>query len=141
MSRSGFENVLARHLATAAKRAPSLAEKCVTPHMLRHSCAMHTLQATGDVRKVSLWLGNASIQRTEIDLRADPTEKLEMVAGVAMPKLKPALPPAGQAARAAGRQGQSIIMRSWNREKQRRRNPRRPQLRITIRSAYYRIAE
>lgn len=89
MSRSGFEYVLAGHLAIAAKRAPSLAEKRVTPHVLRHSCAMHTLQATGDVRKVSLWLGHASIQSTEIYLRADPTEKLEMVAGVAMPKLKP----------------------------------------------------
>jgi len=89
MSRSGFEYVLAGHLAIAAKRAPSLAEKRVTPHVLRHSCAMHTLQATGDVWKVSLWLGHASIQSTEIYLRADPTEKLEMVAGIAMTKLKP----------------------------------------------------
>jgi integrase/recombinase XerD len=62
MSRSGFEYVLASHVAIAAKKAPSLAEKRVTPHVLRHSCAMHTLQATGDVRKVSLWLGHASIQ-------------------------------------------------------------------------------
>jgi len=41
--------------------------------VLRHSCAMHILQATGDVRKVSLWLGHASMQSTEIYLRADPT--------------------------------------------------------------------
>lgn len=89
MSRSGFEYVLARHVITAAKAEPGLADKRVTPHVLRHSCAMHTLQATGDVRKVSLWLGHASIQSTEIYLRADPTEKLEMIAGAAMPKLKP----------------------------------------------------
>ena len=89
MSRSGFEYVLAWHVVTAAKAEPGLADKRVTPHVLRHSCAMHTLQATGDVRKVSLWLGNASIQSTEIYLRADPTEKLEMIAGAAMPKLKP----------------------------------------------------
>ncbi len=49
---------------------------------------MHTLQATGDVRKVSLWLG-ASIQSTETCLRADPTEKPEMIADMMMPKLKP----------------------------------------------------
>lgn len=89
MSRSGFEYILARHVALAAKAEPGLLEKRVTPHVLRHSCAMHTLQATGDVRKVSLWLGHASIQSTEIYLRADPTEKLEMIAGTVMPKLKP----------------------------------------------------
>ena len=89
MSRSGFEYILARHVVAAGKAEPGLLEKRVTPHVLRHSCAMHTLQATGDVRKVSLWLGHASIQSTEIYLRADPTEKLEMIAGVSMPKLKP----------------------------------------------------
>lgn len=108
MSRSGFEYVLASHVAIAAKKAPSLAEKRVTPHVLRHSCAMHTLQATGDVRKVSLWLGHASIQSTEIYLRADPTEKLEMVAGVAMPKLKPGRfrPPDKLLVMLAGKAGQ-----------------------------------
>lgn len=50
---------------------------------------MHTLQATGDVRKVSLWLGHASVQSTEIYLHADPTEKLEMLNGVGMPNLRP----------------------------------------------------
>ena len=71
MSRSGFEYVLGEHVVTAARKMPSIVEKRVTPHVLRHSCAMHTLQATGDVRKVSLWLGHASIQSTEIYLRAD----------------------------------------------------------------------
>lgn len=107
MSRSGFEYVLASHVVAAARRAPSLAEKRVTPHVLRHSCAMHTLQATGDVRKVSLWLGHASIQSTEIYLRADPTEKLEMIAGTSMPGLKPGRfrPPDKLLAMLAGKSG------------------------------------
>jgi integrase/recombinase XerD len=50
---------------------------------------MHTLLATHDVRKVSLWLGHASLQSTEIYLRADPTEKLEALAAVIPPTLKP----------------------------------------------------
>jgi site-specific recombinase XerC len=50
---------------------------------------MHTLQATGDVRRVSLWLGHASIQSTEIYLRADPTEKLAALAKTSAPLLKP----------------------------------------------------
>ena len=83
MTRSGFEYILAKHVAVAAGRQPSIAGKRVTPHVLRHSCAMHTLQATGDVRKVALWLGHASLQSTEAYLRADPTEKLEALATMA----------------------------------------------------------
>jgi hypothetical protein len=49
---------------------------------------MHTLLATHDVRKVSLWLGHASLQSTEIYLRADPTEKLEALAAVMPPTVK-----------------------------------------------------
>jgi integrase/recombinase XerD len=44
---------------------------------------MHTLRATRDVRKVSLWLGHATLQSTEIYLRADPTEKLEALTAIA----------------------------------------------------------
>ena len=37
---------------------------------------------------MSLWLGHASIQSTEIYLRADPTEKLEALAAMAQPMFK-----------------------------------------------------
>jgi site-specific recombinase XerD len=89
MTRSGFEYILTKHVVTASRVAPSLAGKDVTPHVLRHTCAMHTLQATRDVRKVSLWLGHASLQSTEVYLRADPTEKLEALAAMMPPMLKP----------------------------------------------------
>lgn len=80
MTRSGFEYILAKHVAVAVRKQPSIANKRVTPHVLRHSCAIHTLQATRDIRKVALWLGHASLQSTETYLRADPTEKLEAIA-------------------------------------------------------------
>ncbi|MFN0192315.1 MAG: tyrosine-type recombinase/integrase [Aestuariivirga sp.] len=89
MTRSGFEYILAKHIATAAKTLPAIAAKRVTPHVLRHSCAMHMLQATHDVRKVALWLGHASLQSTEAYLRADPTGKLEALAAGAAPNLRP----------------------------------------------------
>ncbi|WP_404295165.1 hypothetical protein ACD578_27535 (plasmid) [Microvirga sp. RSM25] len=50
---------------------------------------MHTLQATRDVRKVSPWLGHATLQSAEIYLRADPTEKLEALAAMVPPSLRP----------------------------------------------------
>src|ERR1700730_17312105 len=57
MTRSGFEYILTKHVATAAQKQPSIGKKRVTPHVLRHTRAMHTLLATKDVRKVSLGLG------------------------------------------------------------------------------------
>ena len=77
MTRRGFAKRLDLHARGAAKSVPSIAGKSVSPHLLRHACAMHTLEVTGDVRKVSLWLGHASIQTTEMYLRADPTDKLD----------------------------------------------------------------
>lgn len=89
LTRSGFEYILAKHVATAAITCPSISSKHVSPHVLRHTCAMHTLQATHDVRKVSLWLGHASVKSTEIYLRADPTEKLDALQAGVAPKLRP----------------------------------------------------
>jgi integrase/recombinase XerD len=88
MTRSGFEYILAKHVEVAATKMPSLAKKRISPHSLRHSCAMSTLLATHDVRKVSLWLGHASLKSTEIYLRADPTEKLEALMAVTPPALR-----------------------------------------------------
>ena len=88
MSRSGFEYVLSKHVGTAVEGCPSLRLKRVAPHVLRHTAAMLVLQATGDIRKVSLWLGHASIQATEIYLRADPSEKLEAIDAMAPLALK-----------------------------------------------------
>ena len=79
MTRFGFEYVLHKHVQTAAQSCASLQKKHVSPHVLRHTSAMLVLQATGDIRKVSLWLGHANIRTTEIYLRADPTEKLEAI--------------------------------------------------------------
>ena len=88
MSRHGFAHRLALHVEAARRNAPSLAGKRVSPHVLRHSCAMHTLEATGDIRKVSLWLGHAGIQSTEAYLRADPAEKFDVLAAGLPPGIK-----------------------------------------------------
>lgn len=49
---------------------------------------MHTLEATRDVRKVSLWLGHASVKSTEVYLRVDPTEKLAVLEAGVAPSLR-----------------------------------------------------
>lgn len=88
MSRHGFANRLAVHIGTAQRSAPSLARKRVTPHVLRHTCAIHTLEATGDIRRVALWLGHSSVTSTEIYLRIDPSEKLDILDAGVPPQIK-----------------------------------------------------
>ena len=88
MSRHGFAHRLAAHLKTAQRAAPTLAQKRVTPHALRHTCAIHTLEATGDIRRVALWLGHSSVLSTEIYLRVDPAEKLDILDAGTPPQIK-----------------------------------------------------
>jgi integrase/recombinase XerD len=88
MTRSGFEYVLAKHVQTAMKSNPSLSTKRISPHVLRHTCALTVLQATKDLRKVSLWLGHAHMQTTEMYTRADPSVKLEALEAMIAPQLR-----------------------------------------------------
>jgi site-specific recombinase XerD len=88
LTRDGFKYILAKHVAVAAAKCPSLARKTVSPHVLRHTCAMTLLHATGDLRKVSLWLGHSDMKTTQMYLRADPAEKLDAALAVTPPSLK-----------------------------------------------------
>jgi site-specific recombinase XerD len=88
MSRAGFEYILEKHTSVARERCPSLAAKRVTPHVLRHTCALTILEATKDIRKVSLWLGHAHVQTTEMYTRADPSIKLEALEATTAPHLR-----------------------------------------------------
>jgi integrase/recombinase XerD len=88
MTRSGFEYILRKHARTAANHCPSLLMKRISPHVLRHTCALTVLQATNDLRKVSLWLGHANMQTTEMYTRADASVKLEALESIVAPKLR-----------------------------------------------------
>jgi site-specific recombinase XerD len=88
MTRSGFEYILRKHVQAATKSCPLLSKKRVSPHVLRHTCALTVLQATKDLRKVSLWLGHAHMQTTEMYTRADPSVKLEALEATIAPELR-----------------------------------------------------
>jgi integrase/recombinase XerD len=88
MSRWGFAYLLQHHAQTARQKCPSLTKKQLSPHVLRHTCAMIVLQATQDIRKVSLWLGHSNLATTEVYTRADPTEKLEAIEAIVPPHLR-----------------------------------------------------
>jgi integrase/recombinase XerD len=71
LSADGVQFLLAKHLAAARQKCPSLKNKHVTPHVLRHSAAMELLQAGVDRSVIALWLGHESIETTQIYLDAD----------------------------------------------------------------------
>jgi integrase/recombinase XerD len=85
---SGFNYIVKKHVHVASKDLPSLSKKRVSPHVLRHTCAMNSLHATRDIRKVALWLGHSALKSTEIYLRADPTEKLSTIERALPPDLR-----------------------------------------------------
>ena len=80
--------ILDKHTRAAAAECPALVRRSVSPHQLRHSCAVMMLQATRDIRKVALWLSHADVRTTEIYLRLDPSEKLEAMESVLPPALR-----------------------------------------------------
>ena len=71
MSQDAIEDCVKRHAATAAATCPSLTSKNVTPHVLRHSCAVRMLRSGIDIAVIALWMGHESTRTTMIYLKAD----------------------------------------------------------------------
>ena len=64
LTRDGVAYILSKYTAAAAKDRPQLARKKVTPHVLRHSCAVALLQSGADVTVIRDYLGHAGVATT-----------------------------------------------------------------------------
>jgi site-specific recombinase XerD len=89
LSRDAVERRLATHKKTAVEGCPSLADKRLHPHVLRHSCAMALLRAGVDTTVIALWLGHADTRSTQPYLHADLSIKERALALVAAPEIAP----------------------------------------------------
>jgi integrase/recombinase XerD len=89
LSRDALEHRLNRHAATAAERCPSLHDKRITAHVLRHTAAMRLLQAGVDTSVIALWLGHEQADTTQIYLHADLALKEQALARTKPPDTKP----------------------------------------------------
>jgi integrase/recombinase XerD len=89
LGRDAVRRLIVRHVATAATACPSLAAKRVTPHVLRHSCAMALLHSGVDTSVIALWLGHEDSRTTHIYLHADLGLKERALARTAPPNTRP----------------------------------------------------
>ena len=89
LSRDALERRLAKHVATAARGCPSLREKRITLHVLRHTAAMRLLQAGVDTSIIALWLGHEQVETTQVYLHADFALKERALARTTPTNTKP----------------------------------------------------
>jgi integrase/recombinase XerD len=80
LSSDGVQYLLSKHVSTACKTAPSLEQKQVSPHVLRHTAAMELLQAGVDRAVIALWLGHESVETTQVYLDANLALKEKILA-------------------------------------------------------------
>jgi integrase/recombinase XerD len=71
ITRSGVQDRLDRAVRTAAAHCPTLRNRRISPHLVRHSTAMHLLQAEVDLTVIALWLGHESPTTTHMYVEAD----------------------------------------------------------------------
>jgi len=80
LSVHGVQYLLNKHRLTASRSCPSLQQKRVTVHRLRHTMAMDLLQSGVERSVIALWLGHESVETTQIYLDASLTMKEEALA-------------------------------------------------------------
>lgn len=89
LSRDGVEYLLAKHVAVARPKCPSLQKKRISPHVLRHTAAMELFQHGVDRSLIALWLGHESLETTQVYLQANLEMKEKALAKTTPINVKP----------------------------------------------------
>jgi len=95
ITRYGIHALVARTAAKAAMSVPSLQEKRVSPHTIRHTTAVHLLRAGVDINTIRAWLGHVSLETTnryaevDLEMKAEALEACAVTSRSSVTKYAP----------------------------------------------------
>jgi site-specific recombinase XerD len=92
LTASGFRFRLRQYVRSAAVKQPTLSQKRITPHVFRHSTAVHLVAAGVDVTVIRSWLGHAHLDTTNHYAQANLETKRKALEQ-ADPSLRGSKPP------------------------------------------------
>ena len=100
LTRDGIAYILSKHASAAARDRPALARKRITPHVVRHSCAVALLQSGTDVTVIRDYLGHTSVATTgryittNLQMKRDALQTFWKHAGIEPARTRPWKPKA-----------------------------------------------
>lgn len=89
LTRTSVSERLRLAVQTAARRFPELATRRITPHVVRHSTAMHLLQSGVDITVIALWLGHENPTTTHTYVEANLAMKERALQALQPPTTAP----------------------------------------------------
>lgn len=92
LSRSGIKYILDKYVEAGRESDPLLFPEKISPHTLRHTKAMHMLQAGNNIVYIRDILGHSDLNTTERYARADTSMKREALSKAEIPMPEPASP-------------------------------------------------
>jgi site-specific recombinase XerD len=88
ITRFGVRHVTRKYGERAQAKQPTIKEKPLNPHRIRHTTAMHLLRAGNDINMVSYWLGHAQLNTTHVYIEIDMESKRKMLEKTPVPNIR-----------------------------------------------------
>lgn len=82
LTRFGIHRIVTQYGELAAKSIPAMKDKRISPHLVRHTTAVHLLRAGVDINTIRAWLGHVSLDTTNIYAEVDLEMKAKALASV-----------------------------------------------------------
>jgi site-specific recombinase XerD len=103
LTRFGVDYILKKYAPVAAEAVPSLARRRISPHTIRHTAAVHMLNAGVDVNVIRSWLGHADLRTTNVYAEINLATKRKAIETCAPKGLN------GRARRPSWKRGQDLL--------------------------------
>lgn len=92
ITRFGIYAMVSRYARQATQDVSSLGAKRVSPHVIRHTTAVHLLRAGVDINTIRAWLGHVSLDTTNVYAEVDLEMKAKALSACEIPDSRPTRP-------------------------------------------------